>query len=72
MKNLRKIRRIRLNKMFWQRIRNIWAWGAYKPDKKVANDMSFAWPSNKKSQFIEPITKKEKYEEAKNISDLLD
>lgn len=56
------------------RLKNIWAWSAYHPSNPPK---WFEWVDTKNNpeqytQFMEPVSFKEKFEQAKNIDNLLD
>lgn len=60
--------------IFISRLKNIWAWGAYKPDN-FTKLTGYAWSdtmTQNNTQFLEPISFKEKFEQAKNIDNLLE
>jgi len=60
--------------IFISRLKNIWAWGDYHPSNPPKG---FEWVDTKTNreqytQFIEAVSFKEKFEQAKNIDNLLE
>lgn len=61
-------------KILISRLKNVWAWSAYHPSNPPRG---FEWVDTKTNpkqytQFIEAVSFKEKFEQAKNIDNLLE